>query len=283
MNARRILTTRRLTAVAALSAALAVSGAFGIQALDSAAAATNALGQQRVSANWAGYVVRNPTGSQTFSSVSGSWVEPSATGNGYSSFWVGIGGAGQSHSLEQIGTEANVVNGQVRYDAWYELPPEASVPLSLAINPGDHISAAVTVNGTNVTVSLSDRSTGGSFTKTLQMSNPDTSSAEWIAEAPSAMSATGSLRVLPLANFGTVTFTDAFATADGHTGPISDPHWTADAFKLTSAGLESSFAGVGGPTPLGGGSAAGAVPSQVASNGSSFSVSWVAASRRAKG
>jgi hypothetical protein len=69
-------------------------------------------------------------------------------------------------------------------------------------------------------------------TKTLKMSNPDTSSAEWIAEAPSAESRGGSLQTLPLADFGTVTFTGASATSDGHTGPISDPNWSVQQVDL---------------------------------------------------
>ena len=39
------------------------------------------------------------------------------------------------------------------------------------------------------------------------MSNPDTSSAEWIAEAPSQCDGSGSCQPLPLADFGTVQFT----------------------------------------------------------------------------
>ena len=52
------------------------------------------------------------------------------------------------------------------------------------------------------------------------MSNPDISSAEWIAEAPSTCSqGLSSCTPLPLADFGTVQFTSASATTtDGHTG-----------------------------------------------------------------
>ena len=66
------------------------------------------------------------------------------------------------------------------------------------------------------------------------MSNPDTSSAEWIAEAPSAESQDSSYQVLPLADFGKVTFTNASATSDGHTGTISDPNWSLQQVQLTS-------------------------------------------------
>lgn len=44
------------------------------------------------------------------------------------------------------------------------------------------------------------------------MSNPDTSTAEWIAEAPSTSTSSATDQVVPLADFGTVTFTKAGAT-----------------------------------------------------------------------
>jgi peptidase A4-like protein len=213
---------------------------------------------QATSQNWSGYVVSGSGGSSSFSSVSGSWVQPSANttaGEGYSAFWVGLGGTSQSSSLEQVGTQADVVGGQTVYYAWYELLPAAQVRVPVAIHPGDHISASVTVKGGSVTVALSDTTTGSSFTKTLQMSAPDTSSAEWIAEAPSASVGYGNYQTLPLADFGSVGFTGATATAGGHTGGISDPNWTAQAVQLN-------------------GSAAGAQPAALSTDGSSFSVAW---------
>ena len=69
--------------------------------------------------------------------------------------------------------------------------PAAPVQLNLAIHPGDHISASVGVNGSNIAFSLTDKTTGQSFTKTIQASNPDTSSAEWVAEAPSQCDGSG--------------------------------------------------------------------------------------------
>ena len=59
------------------------------------------------------------------------------------------------------------------------------------------------------------------------MQNPDTSSAEWIAEAPSQCDSTSSCTPLPLADFGTVQFTGASATANGHTGSIDDSNWSS--------------------------------------------------------
>jgi hypothetical protein len=247
----------RLRALIATGALLALSASFAVPAIATAATPVAA------SANWAGYVA---SGGSSYSKVSGSWVQPSANttaGDGYSAFWVGLGGSGQSQSqsLEQIGTQADLTNGQPVYYAWYELVPAAPVKLNLAIHPGDHISASVSVSGTNVTVSLSDQTTGQSYNNTLQMSNPDTSSAEWIAEAPSAADGAGNLQPLPLADFGTVSFSNATATTTGgHTGSISDSSWTNEAVALT------------------GSSAAAAQPSSLTSGGSAFAVNWQAAS-----
>lgn len=277
---------RRALAALGATAAIMIPGGF---ALDTAgASAQNISAQQQVSQNWSGYVVRSSAG-KSFSSVSGSWVEPSASassGQGDAAFWVGLGGASnQSQALEQVGTAAQVDNGQTTYYAWYELVPAAQVPLNLTIHPGDHISAKVTVDGTKVTISLSDQTTGQSVTKTLQMSNPDTSSAEWIAEAPAAEFADGSTEILPLANFGKVTFTNASATAGGHTGSISDPAWSVGQIGLSSAGGQQ-FIG-GGPAFSQDGLATspsqsgGATPGGVSDNGSSFTVSYTSDSASA--
>jgi hypothetical protein len=125
---------------------------------------------------------------------------------------------------------------------------------------------------------LSDQTTGKSVTKTLQMSNPDTTSAEWIAEAPAAQTAYGSYSILPLADFGKVTFTNASATAGGHTGSIADPSWNVQQVDMTSAGANPGV-GLGsrfGPAGLGGAaqSTTGASAGAVSSSGSSFTVSY---------
>ena len=204
------------------------------------------------SANWAGY---SATGAQ-FSKVSGSWVQPEAScdsGTGDAAFWVGIGGATEeSSALEQTGTEVDCSSGSPVYSAWYELVPAASVPVDLEVNPGDHMSASVGVDGTQVSIALSNDTTGRSFTKTLSMDSPDTSSAEWIAEAPSACQVS-SCQTVPLADFGTVAFTDATATGDGQTGTAAQ--WGAQPMQLSDATA-----------------AAGAVPSTL--DGGAFSVAW---------
>ncbi len=266
-----------------LISALAVVGSIACAAAPAAASAATTDGQAASSANWSGYVAGgSSSGSSTkFSSISGSWVEPSANcnaGQGYAAFWVGLGGAGQgSNALEQTGTEADCgSDGTSSHFAWYELVPAAPVKLDLKISPGDHITGKVTVNGTNVTVALSDTTTGQSVTKNLQTDNIDVSSAEWIAEAPSSCDGSGNCQPLPLTDFGDVSFSNATATANGHTGGISDSNWTSNPVQLTpGAGDQYGGAGfVSDPTTAGDTSSAGATPSNLSSDGSAFSVAW---------
>jgi hypothetical protein len=194
----------------------------------------------------------------------------------------GFGGATTSAiGLEQIGTESAVVAGRAIAGAWYELYPAPSKPLSLAIHPGDAMSAKVVVEGTAVTVSLADSTTGASVTKRLHMSSPDTASAEWIAEAPSTATSTGGTRVLPLADFGTVGFTNAVASASGHTGSITDPSWTPERVHLVSetGPYRGPGPGWGGAPPsaaLDDGADANATSSPLETNRafSDFTVTW---------
>src|SRR3954465_6505374 len=139
------------------------------------------------STNWAGYAV---TG-RTFRHVTGTWVVPTVdctSGSGDTAAWVGLGGySSSSQVLEQTGTEADCANGgTARYSAWYELVPAAAQTIKMTVRPGDHVSASVDVPGTLVTLNLRDTSTGAAFTKATRMSSPDTTSAEWILEAPAA-------------------------------------------------------------------------------------------------
>ena len=264
MKRNQIFSTLAATAVAA-TIALAPS-----------ASAATVDSQEATSANWSGYVAGGSSSGSTqqFSSVSGSWVQPTvdcSSGDGDAAFWVGIGGTSQTNNaLEQVGTEANCTNGSAQHFAWYELVPAAPVRLDVSISPGDHVSAKVDVNGTAVTVSLSDQTSGQSATKTLQMQNPDTSSAEWIAEAPSSCDGSGSCTPLTLANFGTANFTGASATANGHTGPIDDSTWGSQAVQLS--GGAQGYAG--GQSLAASGSSASAVPTSLSTDGSSFSVAW---------
>ena len=165
------------------------------------------------STNWAGY---SATGGR-FTKVSATWKQPTASctaATAYSSFWVGLDGDG-TNTVEQIGTDADCSGGKPVYYAWYEMYPKFPVNLSLTIRPGDTLSASVTTNGTgSFTLSISDTTSGRSFTTVQKLRRAKLGSAEVIAEAPSSGS------VLPLANFGSVAF--SAATVNGQ--PIGNFH-----------------------------------------------------------
>lgn len=260
---------------------LCLCGAGGGQALaapQNGTQTTSAEGMQasasQASDNWAGYAV---TSSKAFRRVTGAWIQPSVSCEGSApsaaAFWIGIGGFSKgSQALEQIGTESDCAAGRSLSYAWYELLPAGSVTLRLKIHPGDHMSASVTVRGKKVTVRLADNSTGKSFAKTLRMSAPDTSSAEWIAEAPSVC-VNGSERclTLPLADFSSISFSDAEATPSGGSAvPADSPSFHLTEVTLRSAGVPFGRFG----HTIAGSLAAQATPGALASSGSAFTITW---------
>jgi hypothetical protein len=208
------------------------------------------------STNWAGYAV---TGS-TFTDVKGTWVQPAVTcpattRSTYAAFWVGLGGYDHSSAgLEQTGTESDCVDGQPVYAAWYELLPAGSVRVPMTVSPGDTISAEVTTDGTTVNLTVSDVTTGATFTTQQTPDVLDTSSAEWIAEAPSRCFGSRCLP-LQLANFGTMQFSGSSTTANGHVGTISDASWSSTSIEL-------------------GGDSGAALPDVLSPDGSGFSVAF---------
>jgi hypothetical protein len=227
------------------------------------------------SSNWAGYAVSAATGATpvSFTTVSGTWKQPAVTcaagSSSYSAFWVGLGGFSEdSQALEQIGTEANCTRaGNANYAVWYELVPAASVPIKLTIKPGDRFAGSVTVKGHTVTLRITNVTRKKTVTKTLSMSAPDVSSAEWIAEAPSSCTSDGNrCETLPLANFGMVTFSSAKAIAAAHPGTISDPAWSATVVFLAGGGSGGPFARFA--------TAASATPTALSGDGSAFAVTW---------
>lgn len=199
-------------------------------------------GANVTSTNWSGYAVTGPSGS--VSDVTGTWTVPTLAGctsaPQYSSFWIGIDGY-DSNTVEQIGTDSDCVNGTPTYYAWFEFYPHLSYTINtFPVNPGDSISAEVKYSGGTFTVSLKNHMSGLSFSTSTKMNNARRSSAEWIAEAPSAGG------VLPLADFGTVNFGPGdTATINGSgPGPIgSFP--AANVFEITM----TNSAGVAEATP----------------------------------
>ncbi len=158
--------------------------------------------------NWAGYIA---TGG-TYTSVSGSWVVPQVSGSGTSSdaTWVGIGGT-TSNDLIQTGTRAIVnSNGQVSYQAWYEMLPGNSQNTPLTISAGDSITASISKQSTDQwVISLLDSTTGKNYETTVTYTS-SLSSAEWIEEMPVLGNS-----FIPLDNFGSVQFTALSTIKDG--------------------------------------------------------------------
>jgi Peptidase A4 family len=162
------------------------------------------------STNWSGYAVTG--GTDAFNSVSASWTEPTATcddsGTEYSSFWVGLDGYNSS-SVEQTGTDADCDSGSPDYYGWYEMYPADPVYFTNTVQPGDSLSASVSVSGSTYTITLTDNTRGWTQTENETGSGLSDSSAEVITEAPSTESGP-----LPLADFGAVNYADSTANGE---------------------------------------------------------------------
>lgn len=143
-------------------------------------------GPKQQSLNWSGYI----RAGHGFTSASASWTVPTLTSthDGYSSTWVGIDGATSSDRyLIQTGTEADVSGGQRSYRAWWEvITPTDVAPEtlfdSLAVHPGDHVSASVSrLASGRWTMRLRNATTGHSASHTTAFAGPG-STVEWIQE-----------------------------------------------------------------------------------------------------
>jgi hypothetical protein len=228
---------RRRRLVRGVALVLAVAAVAG------AGAAWGGELPSQFSSNWAGWVAiasgQSARLDRHFTNVSASWTQPSATctvgRRTFAAFWVGLGGySTHSKALEQIGTEADCSSrGELFYYAWYEYVPRPPITIrALKITPGDAITASVHASADTVTVKLTDTTSGARTfhqTNVMRSPNPDTSAAEWIAEAPSNCVTNNRCTPLHLTDFGAVTFTAASASAIGssgrHTGPICDHVW----------------------------------------------------------
>jgi len=197
--------------------------------------------------NWAGYALIGAG----YSDVQATWVQPAANctsgETSESSFWVGLGGI-IGGSVEQVGTEAACVKGTPTYFAWAELFPQPVQRLALNIQPGDQVSAEVSLKNGTYTLNISTQSGAADPVTSATTYVGDNLSAEWIAEAPSrCVGANFNCNVLPLTNFGSVNFTNA--TAKPGAG-----------FQATLVMLTQSLQAEAVPTDF---------------NGGSFTVNWL--------
>ncbi len=215
------------------------------------------------SSNWSGYAGLEAT----FDAVSAFWTVPTLTCSGatssYSAQWTGIDGY-SSDTVEQDGTEADCIDGSPSYDAWYEMYGDSAVDSGYEVelnpatgyypvSPGDTITVSVTVSGSSWTLSLAD-ATHWTYSTTIFFSGAAESSAEWVVERPEICSFRCSLT--SLADFGSVTFSNASASVGSVSAPIS---------AYANTGIEM----VNGITPL-------AVPGALNSSGNGFTDTWQA-------
>ena len=223
-----------------------------------ARAATSVTSLQSV--NWAGYAAS--FGTTTFRFVSAHFTVPpldctgvTAANGAWSAHWVGLDGfRSTSTTVEQTGLLAGCDGTTPEYAPFWEMFPNAPGYPSITVNPGDTISVSVYYNRSTRKFSLtfSDTTNGQSFTRTRACPAGATcrrNSAEAISEAP--FDATTS-SVLPLADFGTASFTSASITntSGTHRGGLQSSFWNS--YQITqAAGSGTNFTITGDAIPEG--------------------------------
>jgi hypothetical protein len=223
--------------------------------------------------NWSGYAVPLETSglSDTFSQVQGTWAIPAVTGKSrsatYSSMWVGIDGY-DNGTVEQIGSEQDWTGRSQQNYVWFEMYPSAAYEIEgFPANPGDLITAEVQYVGQGTVQNGRGKSAVESVfqltikntTRHVSYSVPTSystvasaarASAEWVAEAPTSGD------ILPLADFGSVIFSECTATSTRSGGkPAAVSFWPCDPLTMID--------------PEGGQ----ATPSSLV-DGTAFSVTW---------
>jgi hypothetical protein len=172
-----------------------------------------------LSSNWSGEI--DSGSGATFTEVAANWVVPAVQSSAIdtaSGTWIGIDGAFAS-SLIQTGTEQNSGPGGKQYYAWYQLLPSTRVVIGLPVLPGDTMYAAVSESAGTWTITLKDLTRPWSITLgPFPYSTPGLS-AEWIEEAPSGT---------PLADYGSVTFTNLGIGGTGLSSAFANPIYMDD-------------------------------------------------------
>jgi hypothetical protein len=218
--------------------------------------------------NWAGYIAAGGV----YSSVSASWVVPTVTcaagANTNSSQWVGIDGV-SDETVEQDGTYANCNGATPVYGAWYEMLGDDSpavdygaqvdLPAGHPVSEGDSITASVTVTGgENWILTIDDTTKPWTYTIPITFAGTQQSSAEWILERPALCDESGDCTLTTLADFGTMTFSNA--TADAGSGAQSPGALDAAPAQMLRSATNSTLLATPGPLDM--------------VNGNTFSVSW---------
>ncbi|EIW81881.1 hypothetical protein CONPUDRAFT_55157 [Coniophora puteana RWD-64-598 SS2] len=189
------------------------------------------------SENWAGAVYDSADG--TYTAVTGTFTVPTPSGDGAASAWVGIDGDTCSNAILQTGVDFTVSDGDVSYDAWYEWYPDYAYDFSgISFSAGDVVKLTVTASSTTSgTAVIENTTTGQTVTQDITSSSAlCEENAEWIVED---FEENGSL--VEFANFGTVTFTDAYATTSS--GQVSPSGATAIDIEQNGSVLTSVTVG----------------------------------------
>lgn len=183
----------------------------------------NGTKEVEYSSNWAGAVLIG-TG---YSKVTGTFTVPTPSipsGGSRSkqycaSAWVGIDGDTCDTSILQTGVDFCIQGSSVSFDAWYEWYPDYAYDFSgISISAGDVITVTVDATSDSAgTATVENTSTGQTVTHSFSGESDELCeyNAEWIVEDFEENDS-----LVPFADFGTVTFSDATATDGGSTvGP----------------------------------------------------------------
>jgi len=190
--------------------------------IESTAVGSSNISNVQYSSNWAGAVLIAT--SATYKTVTGTFVVPTpsvpsggSSSTAYSaSAWVGIDGDTCDTAILQTGVDFTIQSGKVSYDAWYEWYPDYAYDFSgITISAGNTIKLTVTATSTKAgSAVIENVSTGVTVTKALTSTAAlCETNAEWIVEDYEEGSS-----LVPLADWGTVTFTGASASGVGPSG-----------------------------------------------------------------
>ena len=217
------------------------------------------------SANWAGYVVGGSSSSTQFKSVSGSWVVPTVkctSGQSYSSFWVGLGGAnGGSSSASSSSSWSDPSSGmRFEFELGLEHQPRAGghrgrlrrqrLAKLLGVVRAGAVGAGHGQHGGpprrphhhqgDRGRRQRDHATEQHDHRRLVREDPPGLQRRCVQRrvdrrgSVSCSQGVSDCTPLPLADFGTAQFSGASATTtDGHTGTISDSDWQSAAVQLS--------------------------------------------------
>lgn len=157
------------------------------------------------STNWSGYFVEGGS-SGPFTGVTGTFTVPSLVAPVQAGTWVfewvGIDGATNT-SLIQAGVAEYGCGSQECLSPWWEVLPAAATDIPMVVAANDQVTVTIAqVSGTGWGITLSDDTTGHTFSQAVTYTGPR-ASAEWIVEDPTNAQ-TGTLS--PFADYTVTTF-----------------------------------------------------------------------------